>query len=388
MSNAAAPEEFPARGEVVALHYATGLSVRVRWEEGIVQSVQAASAAPLSPHRWIAPGLVDLQVNGYGGVDFQTAGLPAAHLTAAVRRLARDGCRRLLPTLITDTWPGMVQQLRHLRSLRAASPELARAIVGWHIEGPFLSARPGFCGAHDSARMIDPEIRHLSELRPAAGNDPVLLTLAPERANALEFIRHAVQAGIRVSLGHTDASAARLQEAVAAGAVGFTHLGNGCPQELDRHDNILWRVFDTPGLSVGLIPDAAHVSPALFRLIHRALGPAAIYYTADAMAAAGMPPGRYRIGRLELEVGADEIVRLPGSSNFAGSALRPFAGVLRAARMLGCSWREVWDSASATPARMMGLPAGLEPGAPADFCLIDAPPGGEPHLQAGAAGWS
>src|SRR5207245_2867112 len=137
-------------------------------------------------------------------------------------------------------------------------------------------------------------------------------------------------------------------------------------------DNILWRIFETPGLTVSVIPDGIHVSSALFRLIHRTLGADSIYYTTDAMAAAGAPPGKYRIGRLELEVGPDQIVRLPGSPNFAGSALQPIDVVFRAAEMLRCSWQEVWPRFSMSPARLMGWPAAeLQVGQPATFCLLE-----------------
>src|SRR5262249_35277760 len=141
------------------------------------------------------------------------------------------------------------------------------------------------------------------------GDDPVLLTVAPERNGALRAIELAVAHAITVSLGHTNAPTEILRRAVAAGARAFTHLGNGCPRTLDRHDNILWRVFETPGLMVSLIPDRIHVSPPFFRLAHRVLGSESIYYTTDAMSAAGSPPGSYRLGHLKLEVGADQVVR-------------------------------------------------------------------------------
>src|SRR5207247_8189697 len=121
----------------------------------------------------------------------------------------------------------------------------------------------------------------------------------------------AVSLGIKISLGHTNASAEILRQAIEAGATGFTHLGNACPRELPRHDNILWRVLDARGLTISLIADGIHVSPALFRLLHRVLDAATIFYTTDAMAAAGAPPGRYAIGALQLEVGPDQIVRQP-----------------------------------------------------------------------------
>jgi len=219
--------------------------------------------------------------------------------------------------------------------------------------------------------MPDPTTTHIRELRAAAGTDPLLFTIAPERTGALSAIRLAVELGFRVSLGHTNASAELLDLACQAGATAFTHLGNACPQLLDRHDNILWRVLDLPALHVSLIPDAIHVAPSLFRLLHRALDPARIHYVSDATAAAAAPPGTYSIGQIQIQVGHDQIVRQPGKSNFAGSALRPIDGVFRAARMLGKSWREVWDAFSVRPARFAGLNTGLDLGAPADFCLLD-----------------
>jgi N-acetylglucosamine-6-phosphate deacetylase len=122
---------------------------------------------------------------------------------------------------------------------------------------------------------------------------------------------------------------------------------------------------------VSLIPDAIHVAPSLFRILHRALAPARLYYVSDATAAAGAPPGLYNIGRIRIEAGPDQVVRQPGKTNFAGSALRPIDGVFRAAQMLGRSWREVWDAFSTRPAMFAGLPSGIDPGAPADFCLLD-----------------
>lgn len=356
-------------GDLCARHYATGQPVRVTWQDGRIHSVLGANQ-PVPSDFWIAPALVDLQVNGFGGIDFQQDNLSPENLVKATHHLRAAGCSRCLLTLITDQWPRLLARLRHLREIRQRSTELRHAIAGWHIEGPFLSAAPGFCGAHDPTLMLDPTPEHLRELREATGDELVVLTLDPERTNALSAIEEAVALGMKVSLGHTNASAEVLAEAVQRGATGFTHLGNGCPRELDRHDNILWRVLETRGLRISLIPDTIHVSPALFRLAHRALPTDSIYYISDAMSAAGMKPGRYPLGPLELEVGADQVVRLPGKPNFAGAALRPIDGVFRAAKMLDCSWRETWPRFSEVPAKWMGLPCELAAGNPADFCLL------------------
>ena len=355
-------------GEICARNFSNGKPVGVRWKNGIITGINEISSAP--ENSWIAPALFDVQVNGYGGIDFQQDDLTANDFLSAARQLRRDGCAQFFLTLITDEWPKLTARLRHVKNLRAQSNELQNAIAGWHIEGPFLSDKPGFHGAHQPALMCDPAPEKIRELREITGNDRLLLTLAPERAGAIEAIALAQSLGIKISLGHTNASVEILREAVAAGATGFTHLGNGCPRELDRHDNILWRVFETPGLTVSLIPDKIHVSPALFRLVHRALAKENIYYTTDAMSAGGAPPGKYKIGSMEMEVGADQIVRQPGKTNFAGSALRPIDGIFRAAEMLNCSWREVWPRFSEQPAQLVGLKNNLAVGNSANFCSL------------------
>ena len=358
-----------SNGEISAWHYSTGQPVRVRWGAGVITHLEDATTAP-PRELFVAPGLFDLQINGYGGVDFQQDNLSLDDLQCATRQLRSAGCMRFLLTLITDEWAVMISRLRRVRALRSQSGELQSAIAGWHIEGPFLSAEPGFHGAHDPSRMTDPQAEQIRELRSVTGNDPVLLTVSPERRGALPAIELAASLGLKISLGHTNASAEILQCAVQAGATGFTHLANGCPRELDRHDNILWRVFEMTGLTVSLIPDRIHVSPPLFRLMHRVLDPAAIYYTTDAMSAAGAPPGRYQMGKTEVDVGPDQIVRPPGQPLFAGSALRPVEGVFRAAQMLNCPWQETWARLSEIPAKFMGLRNELAVQQPATFCVL------------------
>jgi N-acetylglucosamine-6-phosphate deacetylase len=355
-------------GEISAWHFATRQPMRVRWTGGVITHFEAAPTPP-PENIWLAPALFDVQVNGFAGVDFQQDNLAVVDLLRAVRGLRDAGCGKFLLTLITNDWSRLTARLRHLRSVRALSLELQAAIAGWHIEGPFLSSAPGFHGAHDPALMLDPKPEHIHELRALTGKDPLLLTLSPERPGSVAAIELAASLGLKISLGHTNASAEILTQAVQAGATMFTHLGNGCPRELDRHDNILLRVFEMPGLTPSLIPDRIHVSPALFRLQHRALGPS-VFYTSDAMAAAGAPPGRYTLGKLTVEVGGDQIVRQPGRTNFAGSALRPVDGVFRAAEMLHCPWQEAWARFSEVPARLMGLRHELAVGQSATFCLL------------------
>ncbi len=360
------------QGTAVARHYATGEGVRVEWNGGTITAVTPVGADALPADApWIAPALVDLQVNGYGGVDFQVdASAEREALLRATRALHRDGCSRYLLTLITRQWDDLLAHLARVKAVRDGDPELRRAIFGWHIEGPFISEAPGFIGAHDPEAVCNPTPEAMEQLKAIVGDDPTLLTLAAERPGTPAAVARATQLGIRISIGHSNASRAEIDAATQAGAQGYTHLGNGCPQQLDRHDNILWRVLDQSGLRAGVIPDTHHVTPALFRLFHQLLPRESVYWTTDAMAGAGAPPGLYTIGRLAIEVGEDRIARQPGRQNFAGSVVEPIEAIRRGAAMLGTRWNNVWDHFSTIPARWLGLPCGLEPGAQATFCFL------------------
>ncbi len=287
-----------------------------------------------------------------------------------VEALNRDGCPRFFLTLTTSDWPSILSKLKRIKTWRDNNSTLRECIAGWHVEGPLLSEEPGYCGAHDSSVMEDPSPEKIQALREIIQTDPTLLTLAPERPGSMESILRASQLGMRVSLGHTNADTACLHAAARAGATGFTHLGNACPQKLDRHDNLIFRALDSANWMTGIIPDGVHVSPALFRILHKLIPLNQIYYTTDAMSAAGAAPGRYTIGNIEVEVGDDQIVRQPGQSNFAGSALRPSEGITRAARMLHTNWQDVWKHFSEIPSRWMGLSTGLYVGAPSNFSIV------------------
>jgi N-acetylglucosamine-6-phosphate deacetylase len=347
----------------------TGQAVRLTSADGKIQSLdplaRSSDGLPV-----LLPPLVDIQVNGFAGVDFQGDGCTGADLERAANGLAAAACSRFLLTLITDRWDRLLARLRHFHALRENAPLLRQRIAGWHLEGPFMSPVAGFHGAHPPEFMIAPTAERLREIKAITGDDPVLLTLAPEWPEAPAAIRVARELGFHVWLGHTDATPAQLAAAITAGAEGFTHLGNGCPPTWDRHDNIVFRALDEARLRVSIIPDTIHVSPMLFRLFHRALDPARICYTTDAISAGGAGPGVFPLAGMKVEVGADGIVRQPGKKNYAGSSLAPLEGVRRAAAMLGRPPRDVWDFFSSQPAKFMGLPPSLAVGAPADFCLL------------------
>jgi N-acetylglucosamine-6-phosphate deacetylase len=287
----------------------------------------------------LAPSLFDLQVNGYVGVDFQNPALTAADLRRAIDALRAGQTHRILLTLITDEMDALAGKFAHLEKYRAADPVLAETICGYHLEGPFLSPEEGYRGAHPGECMRAPDLAAFERWQAAAGGNIRLLTLAPEWPGSAEFIGTVTGQGVVVSLGHTKADEAQIDAAIRAGATMITHLGNGTPVTLSRHDNVIQRLLARDELTACLIPDGAHLPPFALRNFFRAKPPGKVLLTTDAMAAAGAPPGRYRIGRLEVEA-RDGVVRAPGSANLAGSCLAPAQGVANAARWLGISPEE------------------------------------------------
>ena len=356
-------------GEVHAWNILNRKPVIVRWDKGVITELTTTDKSP-NQNKWIGPPLVDLQINGFAGVDFQQDKLSSEQLIHATSELENSGCNKFFFTLITSEWELMIKRLSKAKQLRDRNTKLQKNIVGWHIEGPFLSTENGYCGAHPSNLMLEPNEARLTQIREITGKDPVLLTMAPEIESGLAAFSKARELGFQVSIGHTNATENIIRRVTAGGQTGFTHLGNGCPAELRRDDNILWRALDNGSLTYSLIPDRWHVSPTLFRILHRLINNNSIYYTTDAMAAAGSAPGKYQFGHLELEVGTEKIVRLPGTSNLAGSALTPINCIRYASEMLRCDWQVIWKNYSTIPAKFMNLKNSFEIGAPAEFVEI------------------
>jgi N-acetylglucosamine-6-phosphate deacetylase len=298
--------------------------------------------------------LFDLQVNGFAGVDFQQLTLTQAELRRAVDGLRAHETHRILLTLITDEIDALAAKLAHVEAFRAADPLIAETVCGYHLEGPWLSPLPGFCGAHPAEKMCAPSLADFARLQDAAGGRIRLVTIAPEWPGSAEFTAAVVRQGVVVSLGHTDASEAQIDEAIRAGVTLCTHVGNGCPATLPRHDNVMQRLLARDELTACFIPDGVHLPPFTLRNFFRAKPAGKAVLTTDAMSAAGAPEGRYRIGALEVE-SRGGVVRKPGAENFAGSCLAPDDGVRNAARWLGLPEREARALLSTRVAALFGL---------------------------------
>ena len=301
------------------------------------------------------PGFFDLQVNGFAGVDFLRPGVTAAAMVRAVAALRAHQTTRILLTLTTESIDALAAQLAHYERLGAASPEVRAMIAGYHLEGPYLLPEPGYHGAHDPQQMKPPDCREFDRLWAAAGGRLRLITLAPEWPGSAEFIRHGVAHGVRVAIGHSNADERTIDAASAAGLTLCTHLGNGVPMQLPRHDNIIQRLLARDELTAVFIPDGIHVPPATLRNFVRAKPRDKVLFTSDCVTPAGAPPGRYTIGRHEVEVGADGVVREPGRPNLVGSSLTMDRAAENVQRYLGWTEAEARDACGAGVARALGL---------------------------------
>lgn len=302
-----------------------------------------------------AAGLFDFQVNGFGGVDFQRDDLTSTEFAHAVAALRKHGTSGIFATLITDEIDALCRRFAALEKLCATVPSAGAAILGYHLEGPWLSPTPGYRGAHPAGPMRAPTFADYERLQAAAHGRLRLITLAPEWPGSAEFIAAVTQQGVHVSLGHTDASEAEIDEAIRAGARFCTHLGNGCPLELPRHDNIVQRLLARDELTACFIPDGIHLPKGVLKNFVRAKPAGRVLFTTDAMAGAGAPPGRYTIGPHLIAVGADGVARQPGEKNFAGSTLTPDVGVRHIADWLNLmpeTARNFWSTA---PAAAFGI---------------------------------
>lgn len=246
------------------------------------------------------PGFVDLQVNGFIGVDFSSATLTEEDAVRACRALLARGTAAFLPTMITSTVKLYERNLPLLASVLERK-EFAGHLPGLHLEGPFISKEPGAVGAHDPSAVHAPDIRMLDYLQELARGHVKLLTVASEIQGMAPFVKHAVKRGITVSAGHTLATDDTLAAMSKAGATAITHLGNGIPNMVNRHRNPIWAGLANDELTGMIITDSHHLPAGVVKIMIRAKGVKKIVVVSDASPLAGMPPGKYRtLGNLAI----------------------------------------------------------------------------------------
>jgi N-acetylglucosamine-6-phosphate deacetylase len=355
-----------------AHHYRTGERIDVVCDGSTISSVGPAGAGPADLENvWIAPALCDVQINGAHGKSF-TVVRTVAEVHGILDVCRRHGIGELCPTLITASADDLIRGFTFLAHACTIDADIRRAVVGFHLEGPYIAAEDGPRGAHPRAHVRPPDWDEFRRFQDAAAGRIVMVTLAPESPGALTMIEKLAASGVVVALGHTAASPAQIRDAVRAGARTSTHLGNGSHALLPRHDNYLWEQMASDELWASLIVDGHHLPASVVRTMVRAKTLDRLLLTCDASPYAGSPVGKYRDWDTELEVLPEGKIVVAGTPYLAGSWAFLDTCIAKLVEMTGISLADAVDLASAQPRRLLGLPPRrLEPGQPADLMLFD-----------------
>ncbi len=365
--------------EVLEGRTAAGRGVRVRFS---ADGIEEITDAPSAPDLLLIPGLVDIQLNGYGGLDVNDPSRPASDLPDLVRALWGQGVTTVYPTIISADDATTTTLVKRAAAARGTDPDVAYGVPGLHLEGPYISSAEGARGAHDPAVIRDPDADEFDRWQAAADGAIAIMTLAPERTGAIEFTRHLVKtsrtgSGVVPSVGHSLATAADIHAFAAAGGRLSTHLGNGLPAQIDRHHNPIWPQLTEDTLTAGLIADGHHLPADTFAALVRAKGPGRCVLTSDAAALAGCAPGDYRtaVGGA-VTVGSDGSLRLQGTPYLAGSGASLLDCLRWATGPGGLPLETAVTMATTTPADLLGLHdrGRLEVGARADLVQLTSTP--------------
>ncbi|MCE5303767.1 MAG: N-acetylglucosamine-6-phosphate deacetylase [Planctomycetaceae bacterium] len=267
-----------------------------------------------------APKYVDLQVNGYAGLDFNSDEVTSERLHHVCELLREDEVEGILATIITAEIPKMVSWLRRIVDIRRQDPLVNDVIKGFHIEGPFINETPGYVGAHPIHAVRPADVDDMKKLLEAADGLTRIVTLAPERDPGQRLIRWLVGQKVVVSAGHCNPSLDELRAGIDAGLTLFTHLGNGCPAMMHRHDNIIQRALHLHDrLTLCFIADGVHIPCPTLSNFLELVGLERTVIVTDAIMAARLGPGTYTLGERTVKIGEDLVAREPKGEFFVGS---------------------------------------------------------------------
>lgn len=353
-----------------ALLYSNGKPVSVKISGDKISKVTALKSNAKAPQMYVAPGLIDIQINGYMGVDFADQDLTLEGIRKATRALWKEGVTTYLPTLITADRKSLNNSFSIL-SQALADEEIGPSIPGFHLEGPFISPEKGFRGAHLEKYIRKPDWNEFAELQQAAKNKIKLITVAPEIDGAVSFIRNCSRGGVIVSLGHHNGNAEQIEKAVDAGATLSTHLGNGCANMIDRHNNPIWPQLSEDRLSVTIIADGFHLNKQEVRTFYKAKGIDRTILVSDALDLAGLEPGEYTRWERTVLLTPD-VVKFPAENVLAGAAAPITTGISNIMKFTGCSLGDAIQMASTNPAKILQLNdrGEISPGKRADLILF------------------
>lgn len=361
---------------IEALHYSSGEPLTLTIRSGYIASIKTGAASDDESLPCIGPGLIDLQVNGHGGLDFNTTPFHEELVQRISQNLWREGVTSYLPTIITNSDGEIERAVRGIAEARAKDSMVERSIPGIHLEGPFVSPEDGPRGAHDKEHVKPPDWSLFMRWQEATGGAIKLVTLSPEWPQAPDFIKRCVESGVVVGIGHTAATSEQIREAVSAGASLSTHLGNGAHPVLPRHPNYLWDQLATDELWASVIADGFHVPESVLKVVSRVKGSRTLLVS-DAVSFTGREPGEY-----ETSVGGEVVLTSEGRLHLAHNP-RLLAGSVKTLRegvqhmLLNrlSSLPEAWEMASERPGMLLygsseKTGSALSAGKPADLALF------------------
>ncbi len=357
---------------IVAREVRSAKWIEIESRQGRISRARPATgpAAVTRDDDWVTPAFWDLQVNGRGGRSFSDADLTVDHVAAIVRSQDLLGTARVCPTLITAPLDQLLHGVRTIAAACETLPDVEARVLGIHLEGPFISEHEGYRGAHPAAAIRDPDWDLFEKLVHASGERIVLVTLAPERPGAIDFIRRLAKLGIVAALGHTAADGPTIRAAVDAGATLSTHLGNGIASLLPRHPNPIWEQAAQDELSASFIADGHHLDFATLAVLARCKGPARTILISDASPLAGLPPGSYG----EWAVDPTGKIVVANTPYLAGSSQAIETGLQNLLKATRWPLRDALATVTSTPARVLGHPEPrLEQGQAANLVVFRRP---------------
>jgi len=336
---------------------------------------------------WVAPAFLDLQVNGFGGYDFNIGawggeGEVSSELAPIFDLLAKAGTAALCPTITTNSREAMVAALKAIVDTVEQDRSLRHAVPGIHVEGPYIGSEEGPRGAHPLEHVRDPSWDEFQAFQDAAGGLIRIVTLAPERPGALRFIEQLSDVGVVVALGHSGAEPAVIRDAVLAGARMSTHLGNGSHAMLPRHSNYLWEQLACDGLHASIIADGHHLPPSVLQTFVRTKGAERLALVSDAISLGGLPAGLYAGGVREVLPSGKVVVA--GTPYLSGAGHLLDTCIAHAVRHTDLTLAQAVRSATEVPAQLLGLErrGHLSVGADADLVLFRLPSEGPLVIEA------
>lgn len=360
---------------VEGLFYLDHAPVRVEISGAkITNVVRIAELSDQNNKNYIAPGLIDNQVNGYNGVSFIYEGyeLTGKDILNITKAIWKSGVTTYLPTLRSNPQDLLVKNIS-LLAKHKDNPALLGSIPGFHLEGPYISPVDGFRGAHALKNVRKADWTEFLEIYEASGKNILQVTLAPEVEGAMDLITRLRELNIVVAIGHTNANAQQITEAADRGAQTVTHIANGMGNTINRHNNPLWPQLSEDRLMISMIADGFHLLPEQIRVFYKAKGPGRTILTSDATRYAGLSPGKYLNAEGDtILLTADGAARYLSRNVLSGSAAPISKGIGNVMKATGCSLAEAIQMASTNPARLYNLSdrGEVKPGMKADLILF------------------